>query len=183
LAEREGGGDLANGTRGITIFAVPYDSGHRALHMGAGPEHLLSNGMEAALAATGREIRSEVLEVASSFRAKIATAFELIGILAKRVPEATAKGSFPLVLSGNCNAGRVRRVHVHLDLDVLDPEAVDPANDFAPGGGLRTEEVVACIWAIRERSEVTSATVASYDPSFDGEGRVLRAGLTLAHAH
>jgi arginase len=290
---------LANKARGITIYAVPYDSGHKALRMGAGPEHLLSNGMEAALAATGRDIRSEVLEVTSPFRAEIATAFELFGMLAKRVQEATASGRFPLVLSGNCNstvgvvaglagtfpkeeevglvwfdghadfntpesttsgfldgmglatavghcwaqmvrtlprfrpvreenvvliggrgatqlekerllaseaavvaeqsvrasgarealgpaldtmAGRVGRVHVHLDLDVLDPEALNPANEFAPEGGLRAEEVEACILAIRERLEVTSATVASYDPSFDGEGRVLEAGITLTEA-
>jgi arginase len=244
---------LANGARGgITIFAVPYDSGHRALRMGAGPEHLLSNGMGDVLTATGREIRSEVLQPTSPFHAEIATAFELFGMLAKRVHEATASGSFPLVLSGNCNstvgviaglagaspkeevgliwfdghadfntpetttsrfldgmglatvvahcwaqmaravpgfrpvpeenvvligsrgatqiekerlwaseatvveeqsvralgaggalgialdamAGRVRRIHLHLDLDVLDPEAVNPANEFAPEGGL-----------------------------------------------
>jgi arginase family enzyme len=30
--------------------------------------------------------------------------------------------------------GRVRRVHVHLDLDVLDLDAVSPANEFAPEG-------------------------------------------------
>jgi arginase len=298
VKERERGGDMANGACGITIFAVPYDSGHRALRMGAGPEHLLSNGMEGVLAATGREIRSEVLEVTSPFRTEIATAFELFGMLAKRVHEATALGSFPLVLSGNCNAtvgviagltraspkeevgliwfdghadfntpetttsgfldgmglatavghcwaqmartvpgfrpvreqnvvliggrgatpvekerllasevavveeqsvraigargalgptlnamaGRVRRIHVHLDLDVLAPEALNPANEFAPGGGLRTGEVEACIRAIRECLEVTSATVASYDPSCDREGRVLKAGVTLAEA-
>jgi arginase len=286
---------LANRARGITIFALPYDSSHRGLRMGAGPEHLLSNGMEGVLAATGREIRSEVLQAKSPFRTEIATAFELFGMLAKRVYEATAKGSFPLVLSGNCNAtvgviaglagaspkekvgliwfdghadfntpetttsgfldgmglaiavghcwaqmvravpdfhpvpeqnvvlvgsrgatqlekeqlcaseatvveeqslrelgargalgpavnamaARVRRVHVHLDLDVLDPQAVNPANEFAPEGGLRTGEVQACIRAIRERLEVSSATVASYDPSFDRDGRVLEAGLTL----
>ena len=79
----------------------------------------------------------------------------------------------------NAMAGKVRRVHVHLDLDVLDPDAVNPANEFAPQRGLRAEEVEACIWAIRERFEVTSATVASYDPSFDREGRVLKAGVTL----
>jgi hypothetical protein len=71
VTEREGG-HLANGARGITIFAVPYDSGHRALRMGAGPEHLLSNGVEGVLAATGREIRSEVLQPTSTFRAEIA---------------------------------------------------------------------------------------------------------------
>jgi arginase len=290
---------LANRARGgITIFAVPYDSGHRALRMGAGPEHLLSNGMGDVLTATGREIRSEVLQPTSPFHAEIATAFELFGMLAKRVHEATASGSFPLVLSGNCNAtvgviaglasaspkeevgliwfdghadfntpetttsgfldgmglaiavghcwaqmvrslqamrpareenvvligsrsatqvekerlwaseatvveeqsvralgargalgpalkamaGRVRRVHVHLDLDVLDPEAVGRANEFASEGGISAEEAQACVWAIRERLEVTSATVASYDPSFDHEGRVLEAGLTLTEA-
>ena len=287
---------MADRARGITIFAVPYDSGHRGLRMGAGPEHLLSNGVEGVLAAAGREIRSELLEATSPFRAEIATAFELFGMLAKRVHEATASGSFPLVLSGNCNStvgviaglasaspkeeevgliwfdghadfntpetttsgfldgmglatavghcwaemvrtvpafrpvheenvvligsrgatpvekerlwasevtvveeqsvralgargalgpalnamsSRVRRVHVHLDLDVLDPEAVGPANEFAPEGGLRAEEVEACIWAIRERLEVSSATLASYDPSFDREGRVLEAGIRL----
>ena len=72
MKEREGG-HLANGARGgITIFAVPYDSGHRALRMGAGPEHLLSNGMEGVLAATGCEIRSEVLQPTSTVRAEIA---------------------------------------------------------------------------------------------------------------
>ena len=95
---------MANGARSITIFAVPYDSGHRALRMGAGPEHLLSNGMEGVLAATGHEIRSEVLQPTSTFRAEIATAFELFGMIAKRVHEATASGRFPLVLSGNCNS-------------------------------------------------------------------------------
>src|SRR4051794_37049984 len=79
-------------------------------------------------------------------------------------------------------AGRVRRVHVHLDLDVLDPEALNPANEFSPEGGLRAEEVEACIRAMRERLEVSSATVASYDPSFDGGGRVLEAGIALVRA-
>jgi hypothetical protein len=89
---------LANGARTITIFAVPYDSGYRDLRMGAGPEHLLSNGMEGVLAATGREIRSEVLQATSPFHAEIATVFELFGILAKRVHEATASGRFPCSL-------------------------------------------------------------------------------------
>jgi len=86
-------------------------------------------------------------------------------------------GSTTLKCAVDAMAGRVRRVHVHLDLDVLDPEAVNPANEFAPEGGLRAEEVEACIRAIHDRLEVSSATVASYDPSFDREGRVLEAGV------
>jgi arginase len=91
-----------------------------------------------------------------------------------------ARGALCVAL--NAMASRTRRVHVHLDLDVLDPEAVNPANEFAPEGGLRAEEVEACIWAIRKRLEVASAAVASYDPSFDHEGCVLKAGITLTEA-
>jgi arginase len=75
---------------------------------------------------------------------------------------------------------RVRRVHVHLDLDVLDPDAVDLANEFAPEGGLTAREVEGAIRVIRERLEVASATVASYDPSFGRKGRVLKAGIGFA---
>lgn len=78
--------------------------------------------------------------------------------------------------------GRVGRVHVHLDLDVLDPGAVDPANEFAPEGGLTEGEVEESIRVIRERLEIASATVASYDPSFDHKGSVLEAGITSARA-
>jgi arginase len=75
---------------------------------------------------------------------------------------------------------RVRKVHVHLDLDVLDPSAVSPANEFAPEGGLSAAELEACIRRIRESLEVASATIASYDPSFDHERNVLEAGMASA---
>jgi arginase len=69
---------------------------------------------------------------------------------------------------------------MHLDLDVLDPDAVGPANEFAPEEDLLTEEVEASIRAIREYLEVSSATVASYDPSCDREERVWEAGIEFA---
>jgi arginase len=287
---------LGNKERSVAIFAVPYDSGHRGLRMGAGPEHFLSNGMENALTATGHGVSSEVLEVRSSFLTEITTTFELLRVVARRVRGAAGSGDFPLVLSGNCIAtvgvvagltkpsqqeelgivwfdghadfntpetttsasldgmglatavghcwvrmartipgfrpvrvdnvvlvggrgadspekerlrdsgvsvveerriqaasraealgaaldtlrARVGRVHVHLDLDVLDPEAVGIANEFAPEGGLTAEEVEEAVRVIRERLEIASATVASYDPSFDRNGRVLKAGTGFA---
>ena len=288
---------MGNGKGSVAISVVPYDSGHRALRMGAGPEHLLSNGMEEALAATGHGVSSEVLEARSSFRTEITTTFELLEVVAQRVRAAAGSGDLPLVLSGNCIASvgalaglasvseeelgivwfdghadfntpetttsasldgmglsvalghcwvqmartipgfrpvrednvvlvggrgadspekvrlrdsgvsvveerrirevgsaealgaaldtvraRVGRVHVHLDLDVLDPAAVDLANEFAPEGGLTEEEVEESIRVIRERLEVASATVASYDPSFDSKGGVLKAGIACARA-
>jgi arginase len=73
---------------------------------------------------------------------------------------------------------RVRRVYVHLDLDVLDPAGA-PANEFAPPDGLRPEELEEGIRAIQERFSLAAAGVASYDPEYDSEGRVLRAGVRL----
>lgn len=74
--------------------------------------------------------------------------------------------------------GRARRVYVHLDMDVLDPEGA-PANEFAPPGGLKVEEVEEGIRMIRERFTLAAAGIASYDPDYDSGNRVLRAGLRL----
>jgi arginase len=87
----------------IWIIAVPYDSGHPGLRMGAGPEHLLRNGL-------GEELRSKHLRLSvTTVRhegdppAEVATAFELDGLVSSQVRRALADGRFPLVLSGNCN--------------------------------------------------------------------------------
>lgn len=78
----------------IRILTVPYDSGHRGLRMGAGPERLL------------REIggTAETIESGLPFPTEIANAFELSRRLADAVHEAAAAGDFPVILSGNCGA-------------------------------------------------------------------------------
>jgi len=75
---------------------------------------------------------------------------------------------------------RVSRVYVHLDLDVLDPGLVAPANDFSPPDGLAVEEVREAIRAVAGRFTIAAAGVASYDPSSDEGAQVLRAGIGLA---
>ena len=279
------------GARDVRIIAVPYDSGHRGLRMGCGPEHLLKNGIAEELRAEGCEVRTEVLHPENTPTVEVATAFELDSLVATQVLEAIAENEFPLVLSGNCNASvgtiaganpenlgivwfdahadfntpetttsgffdgmclaiatgncweamadgvpgfvpvaeegvilagareiepgernrlsaskvmvvgadsirreglqvfeealdglraRVERVYVHLDLDVLDPEAVGQANEFAPKAGLTTEDLKAALGMVRERFSVPAAGIASYDPAFDAEGGVLDAALACA---
>ncbi len=258
--------------------------------MGRGPEHFVRNGVDETLRRSGHEVHTEIVEATSSFRTEIKTAFELHKLVAERVRSAARRGSFPLVLSGNCNTSvgtmtgldphelgiiwfdghadfntpetttsgfidgmglaiatggcwrpmaqtipgfrpipeanavlvgsrdvipaeeerlrlseatlveagvvrrrgvrealdnalddlraRVRRVYVHLDLDVLDPDGA-PANEFAPPDGLRPEELEEGIRAIQERFTLAAAGVASYDPEYDSEDRVLRAGVRL----
>ena len=273
----------------IRIIAVPYDSGHPGLRMGAGPEHLLDNGLGEALRSEARVLSVTTVRHEREPAAEVATAFELNGLVSGQVRRALAEGGFPLVLSGNCNTAaigtlagagseglgvvwfdahadfntpettgtgftdgmglaiaaghcwktmardvpgfsavpeenvvmagvrkvdgaeqerldaseiavvgshliekqwlralaaalddlktRVGRVYVHLDLDVLDPAGVGKANQFAPEGGLSAEELLTALGMVRGRFRVAAAGVASYDPDFDADGRVLDAAL------
>jgi arginase len=88
----------------VQIIQVPYDSGHRSLRMGGGPEHFVQNGVEQLLRDCGFDVHIDCVEAQSAFRAEIKTAFELYRALAERVSSAYADGIFPLVLSGNCNS-------------------------------------------------------------------------------
>ncbi len=74
------------------------------------------------------------------------------------------------------------RVYVHLDLDVLDPARVGRANGFATEGGLDAGELLAALGMVRGRFDVVACGIASYDPSFDADGRVLQAALACVEA-
>lgn len=71
------------------------------------------------------------------------------------------------------------RVHLHVDLDVLDPERVAPANGFAPPGGLEAEELLNVTRVVSSRCRIASVTVAGYDPSLDRGHAVRDAALGL----
>lgn len=272
----------------IRVVAVPYDSGHRGLRMGAGPGHLLKNGLCEALGSSERQVELATLHSKMDPPAEVATAFGLDRLVSEQVRGAFAVGEFPIVLSGNCNTAvgtlagvgpeglgivwfdahadfntpettttgfsdgmglaiavghcwkemarrvpgfspvaeenvvlagareveplekerlaaspvvvvgadrieqeglqalavaldilrtRVGRVYVHLDLDVLDAGKVGKANEFASEGGLSAEELEEALGMICERFAVAACGIASYDPAFDVDGRILRAAL------
>jgi arginase len=77
---------------------------------------------------------------------------------------------------------RVERVYVHLDLDVLDAEKVGKANEFAAEGGPNAEGLEAALGMVRERFAVAAAGIASYDPTFDANGQVLRLAIASARS-
>ncbi len=272
----------------VRVVAVPYDSGHRSLRMGAGPGHLLKNGLCEALGSSERRVELATLHPQKDPLAEVATAFELDRLVSEEVRDAVSGGELPVVLSGNCNisvgtlagvgpeglgivwfdahadfntpettttgfsdgmglaialghcwkemargvpgfspvaeenvvlAGarevepsekerlgaspvvvvgadrieqeglralavaldilrtRVGRVYVHVDLDVLDAGKVGKANEFASEGGLSAEELEEALGMICERFAVAACGIASYDPAFDADGRVLRAAV------
>jgi arginase len=273
----------------VQVLLIPYDSGHRSLRVGRGPEHLLNSGLKEILHSQGHEVSVEIIESQKEFRAEVGTQFELYGYLAKRVAEARKNSKFPLILSGNCGAtlgaiagagtkplgviwfdahgefntpetttsgfldgmglavatglcwknlaasilnfqpisakrimlvgGRdfdpgererleqagvrvvdcaaieqtsmavalsaplsrlsssVEEVHLHIDLDALNPKEV-PANGFVTEEvGLGVQQLREAIALIKETSKITSTTIASFDPASDPQGKTVQATL------
>jgi arginase len=97
-------------------------------------------------------------------------------------PESVRREGAVEALGGPLDAlrARVSKVYVHLDLDVLDPGLVAPANGFAPPDGFAVDEVALAIREVAGRVTIAAAGIASYDPSSDEGGRVSRAGIALA---
>jgi arginase len=76
---------------------------------------------------------------------------------------------------------KVRRVYLHLDLDVHDPTEA-PANTYAAPDGLQRAEVLAAVARIAARLPIAAAALAAYDPAVDPEGRTADAAIALARA-
>lgn len=279
---------LMNKTK-VQLLLLPYDSGHRNVRVGRGPEHLLNSGLAEVLQSQGHEVSVETIESQRDFRAEVGTQFEIYGYLAEHVAEARQNSGFPLILSGNCGAtlgaiagagterlgviwfdahgefntpetttsgfldgmglaiatglcwkelaasiphfrpmpaahallvggrdfdpgekerleqsgvmvvdyaaieqtglgnaleaplsklvSRVDEVHVHIDLDVLDPNEAQANEYVTEGVGLGVQQVSDAIALIRERSKITSATIASFDPDYDKQGKTSQVAL------
>jgi arginase len=95
-------------------------------------------------------------------------------------PDAEGQGLRALADALDGLRSRVGRVYVHLDLDVLDAAKVGKANEFATHEGMEVGQLEAALGMVRERFAVAAAGIASYDPSFDTDGRVLRAATAGA---
>jgi arginase len=69
----------------------------------------------------------------------------------------------------------VARVYLHIDLDVLDPRD-GRANPFPAPDGLRVSDLVVAASRIAQRIPVGAAALTAYDPTYDQDGHVRRAG-------
>lgn len=76
---------------------------------------------------------------------------------------------------------RVSRIHLHVDLDVLDP-TVGRANSFAVPDGLLLAQAEALLAETAQRFEVASVTFSAYDPDVDPDDRIVHATRTLLTA-
>lgn len=88
----------------IQLIQVPYDSGHRGIRTGRGPEHFLEHGLDRILRGAGHQVDVCCLDAQTLPTTEIATMFELNRLLAQQVSSAVRRQVFPLVLAGNCNS-------------------------------------------------------------------------------
>ncbi len=72
----------------------------------------------------------------------------------------------------------VDRIDLHIDLDVLDPSPA-PANTYARGNGLTSEQMVRAIELIAARLEIGALDITAYDPECDPEGKLLPVAFDL----
>jgi arginase len=101
----------------------------------------------------------EILLEESEVRVVRGTAIRTAGVVAALGPALEALSA------------RVRRLHFHLDADVLD-EGEARANMFAAPDGLRISELTEVARLTAERFEIVSAVVTAYDPAIDTNASV-----------
>ncbi|HEX2994621.1 MAG TPA: arginase family protein [Anaerolineales bacterium] len=88
----------------IQIIQVPYDSGHKSIRAGQGPQHFLERGLDRTLLGAGHQVDVSSIASKAPVTTEVGTALELSRLLAEQVRSATNNKKFPIVLSGNCNS-------------------------------------------------------------------------------
>jgi arginase len=69
---------------------------------------------------------------------------------------------------------QVQDIYLHFDVDVFDPEMA-PGNHYAVPGGLHPAQVREAFTMLRERFTICGMGIGSFDPSYDEQGKTLRA--------
>lgn len=137
----------------IQLILVPYDSGHRGIRLGAGPERL-AEPITNRLAGAGHRVRRTVVEPRpTSWHAEVGTAFELAAGVAREVTSARAAQTFPIVLAGNCitTLGVVAALGAGTGLIWCDAHADFNTPDTSPSGfldGMALATIVGRGWTV-----------------------------------
>ena len=95
------------------------------------------------------------------------------------VGAAEMRTALPAALEGLTK--NVDRVHVHIDLDVLDA-SVARANTYAVGGGLTVEDLEFALSSIGRALPIAGITLSAYDPAGDAGGRAAKAAVSVVRA-
>jgi arginase len=74
-----------------------------------------------------------------------------------------------------------KRILIHVDLDVIDPQ-YGRANPYAADGGLSPDDVLRVIELAAQRFTIAGLGLASYDPAQDPDGRIAEIGANIIRA-
>ena len=91
-------------SRDLDIIAAPYHNGIRNHRVGAGPSRIFASGLLERLKDLGYTVTVKEIDSVDDFEGEIGRSFEVIRRIANCVSDAAQRGSFPIVLAGNCNA-------------------------------------------------------------------------------
>jgi len=80
----------------IRLISVPYDTARREVRMGQGPGCFPTHGVAERLNALGHDVATTSIDVRSEFPAEVATAFEVMRLVADEVRHAVARREFPV---------------------------------------------------------------------------------------
>ena len=75
-------------------------------------------------------------------------------------------------------AAHADRVHVHIDLDVLDAGAAR-ANSYAVSGGVTVEQMEGALTSIGRTLPIAGVTLSAYDPAADSDGKAAQAAIRM----
>jgi len=158
--------------RSVTLVYSPYHVGVRSHKVGGGPDFLKSKGLETSLHQLGIEVSQVELEHVDEFEGEIGRSFELIRRTSTAVTAASERGSFPIVLSGNCSAslGVAAGFHAY-HYRVREKMRID-GQDLKEQG--REESPLAIVWFDAHDDFNTPDTVMS--GYFDSQGIAMLGG-------
>ncbi|KAM0253223.1 hypothetical protein ACHAP5_000697 [Fusarium lateritium] len=88
--------------KSVTIISSPYHLGLRDVAVGDGPTALLKAGFVDAIRKQGVTVHQIELEPVDQLDGDISRVFELLRRISKTVTQVIQKGSFPIILAGNC---------------------------------------------------------------------------------
>ena len=88
----------------ISLIQVPWDSGYLKERMGAGPAHLIEQGLIDHLRKNAEVIELSSITIESAFTLEIGTTKTINTLLAEKVRQAKDRNMFPVILAGNCNS-------------------------------------------------------------------------------
>ena len=90
--------------KSVDLIVAPYHTGIRNHRVGAGPSRILASGLQDRLNNLGYMSAFIEIDPVDDFEGEIGRSFEVIRRIATCVSDAAKRGSFPIILAGNCNA-------------------------------------------------------------------------------